>query len=261
MAGGSPEVGRSVLSRVQALLNSFDVDRRRLSLTELSERSGLALTTTHRLLRELQDSAMVVRGADGDYEIGEFLWHLGPLAPVNRGLREIALPAMHDLHAVTHETVHLAIRQGAAVVYVERIQGTVSTPVVNRPGTAMPLHATAVGTVLLAYAPPEVIEQALRAPQRVTPYPMTEPERLQRELVDVRRHGYARMAEEMASGATSVAVPVLDSEDRVVAALGVVVRSSRRDIAGFLIGLQVAARSIGRALGSTGTPARPLSSG
>ena len=248
MAGGSNEAGRTVVSRALAVLMTFDPEHARLSLTDLSRRSGLALTTTHRLVAALEEGQALVRRPDGRYEIGRRLWSLGLLAPVNQDLREIALPYLQDLHTATGETVHLAVRDGTTALYVERIIGTGSASVVSRAGTALPLHATGVGKVLLAYAPPDVVTAALRDPVRVTAYTITERGRLERELAEVRRRGFARTDEEMTLGASSVAVPVVGAGHQTVAAVGVVVRSSRRDLARFLPGLQVAALAIGRGL-------------
>lgn len=248
MAGGSPEPGRTVVSRALAVLMSFDTTSPRLSLAELSRRSGLALTTTHRLVAALEAGQALVRRPDGKYEIGRRLWSLGLLAPLNQDLREIALPFLQDLHSATGQTVHLAVREGLTALYVERIVGTGSTPVLSRAGSALPLHATGVGKVLLAYAPPDVVAAALQAPSRVTAYTITEPGRLERELAEVRRRGFARTGEEMTLGASSVAVPVLGADDDPVAAIGIVVGSSRRDLLRLVPGLQVAALAIGRQL-------------
>jgi DNA-binding IclR family transcriptional regulator len=111
-----------------------------------------------------------------------------------------------------------------------------------------------VGKVLLAWAPDDVAERALRAPVRATRHTVVEPGRLRRELAEVRRRGFARTAEEMSLGASSVAVPVTANRAGtpvVVGALGVVVPSHRRDPARLVPVLEVAARGIGREVGRT----------
>jgi DNA-binding IclR family transcriptional regulator len=139
---------------------------------------------------------------------------------------------------------------------VERISGRESVPVISHVGSRLPLHATGVGKVLLAWAPDDVRERALAAPARVTRHTVVEPGRLRRQLAEVRRRGYARTAEEMSLGASSVAVPVTtvrDGNQAVAGALGIVVPSHRRDPTRLVPVLEVAARGIGRELGrSTG---------
>ena len=254
MAGGADAAGRSVTSRALGVLDAFDVDHPRLSLTEVSERSGTPLTTTHRLLAELAAWGALARRADGRYEIGRKLWDLGLLAPVQLELRQVASPFLLDVHTATRDTVHLAVRDGTKALYVERISGRESVPVVSQVGSRLPLHATGVGKVLLATAPDDVVEEVLRQPTRETRHTVVDPRLLSRELTEVRRRGFARTAEEMTLGAASVAVPVtveLPAGPVVVAALGIVVPAHRRDVGRLAPVLQVAARGIGRALRGT----------
>ncbi|MGY1633001.1 IclR family transcriptional regulator [Geodermatophilus sp. SYSU D01186] len=251
MAGGSTTPGRSVTSRALAVLDAFDSSAPRLSLSEIAERSGTPLSTTHRLIGELTEWGALARRDDGRYEIGRKLWDLGLLAPVQLELRQVAAPFLLDVHTATRDTVHLAVREGRSALYVERISGRESVPVVSQVGSRLPLHATGVGKVLLASAPDDVVEAVLRRPARATRHTVVDPARLRRELGEVRRRGYARTAEEMSLGTLSVAVPVRaerSGDPVVVAALGVVAPSHRRDLTRLVPVLEVAARGIGRQL-------------
>jgi DNA-binding IclR family transcriptional regulator len=254
VAGRSAAPGRSVTSRALAVLDAFDSTAPRLTLSEIAARSGTPLTTAHRLLAELADWGALTRRADGRYEIGRKLWDLGLLAPVQLELRQVAAPFLQDLHTTIRDTVHLAVRDGLQALYVERISGRESVPVVSQVGSRLPLHATGVGKVLLAAAPHDVVEQALRSLSRQTRNTVVEPGRLRRELAEVRRRRYARTSEEMSPGAASLAVPV-QVERRggpvVVAALGIVVPPHRRDLPRLVPVLEVAARGIGRELART----------
>ncbi|NNG38325.1 IclR family transcriptional regulator [Flexivirga sp. ID2601S] len=251
MAGnGAP--GATVVSRALAVLFAFDTAHSRLSLSELADRSGLPLSTTHRLVAELVLGKALVREPDGCYVVGRTVWDLGLLAPVERGIRELARPFLSDIHAATRATVHLAVRDGLRALYLERLSGNASVPIVSTVGTRLPLHATGVGKVLLAHAPEEVRARAMRNLRRVTPYTITQPARLFEQLEAVRRDGFATTIEEMSLGGCSVAVPIMrerfDAAPEVVAAVGVVVPNLRRDRARLVTALQVAARGIGRTM-------------
>ena len=251
MAGGSGTPGAGVAGRALALLDAFCAEAPRLTLTEIAQRSGTPLTTAHRLVAELSAWGALVRRPDGRYEVGRKLWDLGLLAPVQLELRQVATPFLLDLHTATRDTVHLAVRDGLSALYVERISGRESVPVVSQVGSRLPLHATGVGKVLLAAAPDEVLEQMLGSLTRPTRHTVAQPARLRREIADVRRRGFARTGEEMSLGAASVAVPVTVERAGtpvVVAALGIVVPSGRRDPSRLVPALQVAARGIGRRL-------------
>jgi len=246
VAGNSATPGASVTSRALGLLACFDDEHRRLTLSELAERSGLPLPTAHRLVAELAGWGALDRSSTGHYVVGRRIWDLGLLAPVQAGLVEAASPFLHDLYGATLATVHLAVRDGQEVLYLDRLRGNASVPVVSTIGSRLPLHTTGVGKVLLAHAPPEVQQAALERLVRVTPYTITQPVQLRRQLDRVLVDGWASTSEEMSLGACSVAVPIRRGDD-VVAALGVVVASLQRDRRRLQTALDVAARGVGRA--------------
>ncbi|MFF5095987.1 MULTISPECIES: IclR family transcriptional regulator [Actinosynnema] len=247
MAGGTSQPGRGVMARALDVLNAFEGHRDGLVLADLARISGLPLTTTHRLASDLVAQDVLERLPDRRYVVGRKLWQLGLLARVQGGLRDVALPFLQDLYEATRENVHLAVRDGDEALYLERLHGHSSVPVVSRPGGHLPLHATGVGKVLLAHAPQPVVAEAVQCAEKVTPYTITEPGRLLRELAEVRRRGFARTVQEMTLGTCSVAVPVLDRRGDVVAALGVVT-ATRREPARLVTALRIAAGGISRAL-------------
>ncbi|MGA8245502.1 MAG: IclR family transcriptional regulator [Nocardioides sp.] len=246
MAGGG--TGVSVTSRALALLGAFDEQHQALRLTELASRAAIPLPTAHRLVAELVAWGALTKRTDGRYRIGRRLWNLGMLASVQADLHEVASPFLHDLYAATLATVHLAVRDGDKALYVDRLAGHASVPVVSTVGSRLPLHATGVGKVLLAYAPEDVQQQVLDNLERVTAHTITQPGRLQRELARARQEGFAVTNEEMSLGAASVAVPVRNATDRVVAALGIVVSSIGRDRPRLVAALEVAAQGIRRSM-------------
>ena len=248
MAGNLSEPGASVTSRVLGLLDAFDAEHRRLTLTELARRADLPLATAHRLVGELERWGGLKRGPDGGYVVGRRLWDLGLLAPVEYELRRIASPFLQDLYGATLATVHLGELDGTSVIYLDRLSGHASVPVVSRMGSRLPLHATGVGKVLLAHAADDVRDAVLANLTRITPYTITQPGRLREQLRRVHRDGYAQTCEEMSLGACSVAVPVFGPGDVVVAALGLVVADLKRDRPRLIAALQMAARGITRSL-------------
>src|SRR6476646_9846895 len=244
---GGTAMARTVTSKALAVLGAFDAAHSRRTLTEIADAADLPLSTTHRLVAELVAWQGLNRGADGCYEIGRRIWNLGSLAAVSRELREAALPFMQDLSATTGENVHIAVLDGMAALYVDRISGRGSVPVVSRPGARLPLHATGVGKVLLAHADPDVQRAYFRNLTRLTAYTVVEPRRLLRQLADTKRRGFATTSEEMTMGASSIGPPICDADGRVRAALGLVTSSHRRDLSRLAPAVQMAARSTGRA--------------
>ncbi|MGF1662915.1 MAG: IclR family transcriptional regulator [Kineosporiaceae bacterium] len=255
MAGGNAHAGRTVTAKALALLGAFDPGRRELTLSELARSADVPVPTAHRLVGELASWGALARRPSGRYAVGRRLWDLGLLAPEPAGLRGTAAPFLHDLYAATLATVHLAVRDGTEALYLDRVSGRGSVPVVSRVGGRLPLHATGVGKVLLAHAPEDVRREVLGRLTRITPHTVVQPGRLDRQLRRVRQDDLATTLEEMTLGACSLAVPVRAGGGRpgpegapVVAALGVVVADLRRDRARLLAALRVAAAGISRHL-------------
>ncbi|MDA0636707.1 IclR family transcriptional regulator [Nonomuraea sp. MCN248] len=250
MAGGSREPGRSVTSKVLAILGAFDAAHPRLTLTEVAARSGVPLTTAHRLVGELERWQALGRGPDGRLSVGLRLWELGQLAPGR--LQDVAHPWLQEVFAGTGENVHLAVRDGLEVLYVDKVYGRRAVPIVSRAGGRLPMHPTGVGKALLAHEPDWFVRAYLaRELERPTPHTITEPGRLARELSAVRAQGYALTYEEMTLGSCSAAAPVL-VEGRAVAALGIVLSSRRaRELPRLVDILRTAAAGIAESYAAT----------
>ncbi|GLW12382.1 IclR family transcriptional regulator [Microtetraspora sp. NBRC 13810] len=215
-------MSKSVAAKVAEVLNAFLPGDTRLTLTEICRRAGLPLTTGHRLVGQLTSTGMLERLPEGSYRIGARLWRIGVQAAEPRELRELALPYLAELYTATRDNVQLAVLRADRVLCVERLRGPTSVPVVSRVGGELPLHATGVGKVLLAFADPETAERVLAGPLAAhTPHTVTDPDRLRAELTEIRRTGLAHTQEEMTLGACSSAAPVRGRDDRVVAALSV----------------------------------------
>jgi len=249
MAGNTSAPGVTVTQRLLSMIGAFDERHRALTLTDLARRAGLAVPTAHRLVGDLVDGGALERRDDGRYVVGRLLWEAGLLAPVQGRLTQVAEPFLSDVYAATLATVHLAVRDGDQVLYLQRLAGRASVPIVSTVGSRLPMHCTGVGKMLLAHAPRDVRERVLLHLPRVTPRTITSPQLLEVQLDRIKREGIATTAEEMSIGAYSLAVPVVQSSDNAVAAaIGVVVPTLKRDRQRLIGALQVAARGIGRLL-------------
>ncbi|MEU3979020.1 IclR family transcriptional regulator [Streptomyces sp. NPDC026672] len=249
---------RSAPDRLLSVLAAFDHGHPALSLTDISRRAGLTLSTAHRLVGALTAWGALERDADGRYHVGLRLWELAALAPRGLALRQVALPYLEDLYEATHENVQLAVRDGAEVVYIEWLSGRSAVGVRIRVGGRWPLHATGVGLVLLAYGEPRLQEEYCAGPlSAFTPYTITDPVRLRRELAEVRRTGAAVSDRQVTDDAVSVAAPVRGRAGTVLAAVSVVVPEDAARVPVLVPAVRLAARGISRALGWRPTPTAP----
>lgn len=223
MAGGSRQPGRSVTSKVLAILSTFELSRGSLSLTQIAEEADLPLSTAHRLVGELVDEGMLARGPHGKIQLGLKLWSIAQ--NTGRQLRDTARPFVQDMYSLTGHTSQLAIRDGTSSLYIDRVYGPRRVPRASRVGGRLPLHATAVGKVILAFSEPWVAEAYLtREMEAFTPRTKTNPKLLAKELATIRENGYATTLDEVRVGACSIAVPVYHT-GRLGCAIGLVVSS------------------------------------
>ena len=224
MAGGSSQPGRSVTSKILAILAAFEATRRSLSLTEISAAADLPLSTTHRLVGELVDAGMLSRSANGGIQLGLRLWAIAQ--NTGRQLRDTARPYVQDLFSLTGETSQLAIRDGNMSLYIDRVYGTKRIARASRVGGRLPLHATAVGKVILAFSESWVADAYLELPlQQMTAHTRSNPKQLREELERVREKGYATTNEEVRLGTSSIAVPVFHT-GRLGCSIGLVIPTS-----------------------------------
>ena len=248
----SPSAGQALIERLFALLGAFDSEHRAQPLAGLTRRTGMPRSTVLRLARQLTDVGALERLEDGRFVVGLRLLEIASLAPRGHGLRAVAMPFMEDLFHVTDQHVLLAVRDNDEALLVERLSAHDAVPVRFRVGERMTLTTTGVGLVLLANAPVEVQERALRdfAPGDGRDAIRTA-EDLRRCLAAVRRGDYAvaRRADPR-SPRTTAAAPIRNREG-VVAALSVVAPTPKFDSAAYVPAVRATARAISRQLQST----------
>jgi DNA-binding IclR family transcriptional regulator len=245
--------GKSVISKAVSVLEAFTPAAPRLSLKQLAVSTGLPQSTAHRLASELVAWGGLERVDGGGYQIGLRLWEIGALAVRGESVREVALPFMQDLFAAAHENVQLAILDGTQAMYIETVTARGHETAVAGPAGRLPLHATGVGKVLLAYGSDDLLAAVLASGlTRYTAHTIVLPGHLRRALTKVRREGVAFADQEMSMGSVSVASPLLTAEGSAIAALEVVVGTDRSDLRRLATAVQATANSVSRFLQQAG---------
>ena len=256
MAGNSADAGRSVTSKVVAILQTFSQGNRH-SLTEIAHRTGLPVSTVHRLASELAAYGMLERTDDAHYRVGTPLKVIGSRVDDPPTLHERARSVMEDLGATTHTDVRLGVLEGLQVAYIEKRAG--HQPVTDFSATGrLPAHATACGKALLAFSPTRTVDALIAGGlKHYTPYTMATPDRLRRALADTRLSFVAVSRWELAPKESAIAAPVFGAGGILLAALELKVRDLRVDAPHLQPALLVAARSLSRQLAQLGAqPAR-----
>lgn len=206
---------RSVL-RALDLLALFTEETSRWNVRELVEASGLAKTTTLRLVDTLERRGLLWEAGSGEYSAGPGLLRWSRLARDAWQLAEPARQIINDLARHCGETVNVYVRSDIHRVCIAQEEGPQSLRHVVRVGDELPLWSGAASKVLLIDADDALLERvSASAPHEV---PVAD---LRAQIARTLEQGYALTHGERELGASGLSAPVLDSENRVIAALGV----------------------------------------
>lgn len=245
-AGESPH--ESVLQRANLLLDAFGPQHRYLTLSSIVMRTGLPKSTVHRTAQQMTALGWLTY-ENGKYSLGTRMFELAGLSSVRHELREAALPYMEDLYEATHITLHLGVRKGHEVLYIEKIAGHDRITELSQVGGRMPLHCTAIGKALLAYSPESVFEDVVKhGLVRRTQATITSPTQLRRELATIADSHVSFDREESSIGVCCVAAPIHGPDRTVVAAMSVTTRASRHRLDRLAPAVITAALGVSRTL-------------
>ncbi|MBV8617328.1 MAG: IclR family transcriptional regulator [Curvibacter sp.] len=240
-----------VIERMFALIDVLASREEAISLKEISERTGLHPSTTHRILNDLATGRFVDRPEAGNYRLGMRLLELGNLVKARLSVRDAAMGPMRELHKLIQQPVNLSMRQGDEIVYVERAYSERSgMQVVRAIGGRAPLHLTSVGKLFLAADDPQKVRTyATRTGlSGHTRNSITQLSVLERELSKARQYGIARDNEELELGVRCMAAGIHDDQGKLVAGLSISAPADRLD-ENWLPKLEATAHEISQALG------------
>ncbi len=243
-----------VIERMFALIDVLASREDALSLKEISEKTGLHPSTTHRILNDLAIGRFVDRPQSGTYRLGMRLLELGNLVKGRLSVRDAALAPMRDLHRLIQQPVNLSMRQGDEIVYIERAFSERSgMQVVRTIGARGPLHLTSVGKLFLAADDTQRIRAyaARTGLAGHTKNSITQLPHLERELARVRQIGSAQDNEELELGVRCMGAGIYDDQAKLVAGLSISAPASRLEDA-WLPKLQATVDEISKSLGFRG---------
>ncbi|MFC3995965.1 IclR family transcriptional regulator [Nocardiopsis sediminis] len=191
-----------------------------VTLSLLADAVGVNKSSVLRLAAPLLESGLLVRDRrTGRFRLGPAALALGQAYLDQLDLRSVAARHLRDLVRCTGHACHLGVLEGrdAVVVVAAGTAATVRTPA----GLRVPAHRSAAGKAILAFGPPDLVDDVLGAGlAAATAKTITDPEALRAELRRVRRRGYAVEDRENDPGVRCVAAPVFDHDREPVAAVG-----------------------------------------
>jgi DNA-binding IclR family transcriptional regulator len=233
-----------------------------LTLTDVARRTGLPVSTTHRLLGELVEGRLLARNSDGVYTVCRALRGLvGSRERAAQARSQVNL-VLEDLRIATGRRARFGVWQDneLGVSYLECAADGGSGRCASGL-TTLPAHATALGKALLAHAPPPVVQEVVdRGLPSYTPHTLTTAWQLHAALAATRRNGMATSRWELREGQCAVAVPLFGPHGAVVGALELAVDNLANGLHDARLLLVVAARGLSRQLAFT-PGAMPTGSG
>jgi IclR family transcriptional regulator, KDG regulon repressor len=218
-SGGVQSIGRAF-----AILQEVARNRDGIGLADLSKRVGLHNSTTFHLVRTMVALGYIRQMKDTKrYRLGRPLFALAAGCLDEIEMVSLATPVLEQLSRDTGESGHFAIRMGDSVVVIARTSGPGAFQLADRVGVVRPAHCTALGKVILAALRPEQLDHHL-ARSELKPFTaksITEPDRLRREIEEIRRTGIAFDDGESDAEVRCVAVPVRDFTGQIAGAIGI----------------------------------------
>jgi IclR family pca regulon transcriptional regulator len=217
------------LARGLHLLAQFSPDNPRLTLAEISEGCGLPKTTTFRLLKTLTTLGYTVFDSERQlYFPGPRVMSLGFAALASIDFGELARTYLVELSRTVGETVNLAVRDGLEVVYCDRVATRKLVHVNISLGTRLPVHNTALGRCLLAFAPTTERQALLKQLKAALPGAVYS--KLTEQLQAARQAGYALNDGDLEPGIRAVAMPVWGKGQSLTAAVNVAFPALRKKL-------------------------------
>lgn len=179
----------SMAARMTLIMEAFEPFNARLLLDEITERTKLPRSTTHRILDQLVQFGWVEHTPEG-YGMGWRTMKYRSHDSINGRIRAEAAPLLHDLQMRTGMVVHLAVLDGSSIHYLDKLGGRAAVNVPSRVGGSNAAHGTALGKSMLAWLDPEELDELYKdgLPQ-TTRNTITDTQMLYAELGRIRRRG------------------------------------------------------------------------
>lgn len=210
------------LSRALSILMTFTWDDREMTLTNISEKIGLAKSTTLRLLGALESEGFIEKNSKTNhYKLGHNLYYLGLIARDSLDIRTISRPFMENITQLTKETTNLYLLDHDDRVCFDQVESPLSIKRTVRIGERYPIWAGATGKSILAFMERPIWEKMKVKLEKITEYTIADPIEFVQELEKIRMNGYAVSVSEKDYEVGCVAAPIFDSTQKVIGCISI----------------------------------------
>lgn len=224
----------STLERGLSVLKVFSADCGDMALSDVAVAAGLSPAVARRCLNTLVELGYVAKYGRR-FLLRPKVLELGDAYLSSSNIEQAITPYLQNLRDETGDSASMAVRSSNEVMYIAHVSTARPIRLSAHPGTRFPLHATSLGKVLLAFGDQPDLEQYLQSSvrQSFTTNTITSAPALKKALAQVRRAGFAWAVDELDYGICSIAVPIINGEGQVLAAINCSTTTSRVNKAEF----------------------------
>lgn len=218
------------LAKGLSVIEAFTPDKERMSISDVSQVTGLDRATARRCLLTLH--TLGYADYDGKYfSLTPRVLRLGTGCLATMPLPRIVQPFLDKLSGDIGQSVSVSILDGWEIVYIARSAQSRVMSISLMPGSRLPAYCTSMGRVILASRPEDEVRSLLsqRPLEPRTPMTLTSIDAIIEELRKVKAEGYAIIDQEVETGLRSIAVPILNARGQTIAALNTGVAAVQAD--------------------------------
>lgn len=217
------------LARGLEVIQAFTPQRRVLSISQISQKTGIPRAAVRRCLYTLGKLGFVYAEDGKNFQLRPRILSLGHAWLASTPLAKSAQPVLRQLSEMLNESCSIAILDGDDILYIARASSSRIMTIDLDIGSRLPAWSTSMGRVLLSHLPEEQLNDTLARAHmiRYTPQTLGSVSELKEELKRVRQQGYALNDQELEMGLRSIAVPLFNPQGGVEAALNVGVHAGQ----------------------------------
>jgi DNA-binding IclR family transcriptional regulator len=216
--------------KLTSILELFLSEKEELSLSEMSDLTGLNKSTVNRIASFLvKENYLNQQGKRGKYSLGTKLFDFSAAIKSRIKVRDIAMRYMDKLMHLVKESCALTMWDGREATLVDSVEYESVLRASPNTKSKLPLHVTASGKLFLANMDEKAIEEYISTVklENHVNHTMIDPDDLRKQLQLIRLQGFSINIEEFVVGVSSVAVSIKDSEGKIIGAIAVIGPTAR----------------------------------
>ena len=202
-----------------------------VSINQAAKDLNMSVSNVYKYLSELYKCGLLIKSNDKTYTPSLKVVEYSSTILKKISIRGLAHPFLVDLMAKTGQTVHLGIREGSKGVYVDKVEGPNSLPMVSKIGASFDLYSTALGKAMLAFLEDFEINKYLKAVRLVKKAKNTlaNQDTLRKDLEEIKKRHFSIDMEENEDGIICIGAPIFDFNGSVIAAVSLSTIANKMD--------------------------------